>query len=360
MDLSIIVPIYNVEQYVRACIESIYQQGLDEDRFEVILVNDGTKDKSMEVIADIIQQHKNITVINQENQGLSMARNNGMAIAKGEYLLMLDSDDLLIENSVKPLLEKALETKADMIVADFVEMNDEGIKKHSHFQILQGNNKPDFAVKTGEELLFERVVWRTLYRKDFISDNHFSFYPGITFEDNPFTLKCYLKAKLCIRAHWLLNIYRIGNTTISSPSTFNKKKNWSFLPDEEISSLQLKAYEFMRDVYLFFQHFRRPELNVRGMVFAFKTDLARKYGFRNDIIRGEDGSLALNLKQDGKIRFVRSRKVRSVTSNSILKVQGTSLWDEVVHRGKKGAMGLTGLLVSKRQYEDKVDNLIKN
>jgi len=116
----------------------------------------------------------------------------------------------------------------------------------------------------------------------------------------------------------------------------------------------------MRDVYLFFQHFRRPELNVRGMVFAFKTDLARKYGFRNDIIRGEDGSLALNLKQDGKIRFVRSRKVRPVTSNSILKVQGTSLWDEVVHRVKKGAMGLTGLLVSKRQYEDKGDNLIKN
>lgn len=225
MDLSIIVPIYNVEQYVRACIESIYRQGLDEDRFEVILVNDGTKDKSMEVIQDIIQQHKNITVINQENQGLSMARNNGMAIAKGEYLLMPDSDDLLIENSVKPLLEKALETKADMVVADFVEMNDEGIKQHDHFQILQGNDKPFFAVKTGEELLLERVVvWRTLYGKDFISDNHISFYPGITFEDNPFTLKCYLKAKLCIRAHWLLNIYCIGNATISSPLMFNKKK----------------------------------------------------------------------------------------------------------------------------------------
>ena len=225
MDLSIIVPIYNVEKYVRACIESIYRQGLDEDRFEVILVNDGTKDKSMEVIADIIQQHKNITVINQENQGLSMARNNGMAIAKGEYLLMPDSDDLLIENSVEPLLEKALETKADMVVADFVEMNDEGIKQHDHFQILQGNDKPVFAVKTGEELLFERVVvWRTLYRKDFISDNHISFYPGITFEDNPFTLKCYIKAKLCIRANWFLNIYRIGNATISSPLMFNKKK----------------------------------------------------------------------------------------------------------------------------------------
>lgn len=159
-------------------------------------------------------------------------------------------------------------------------------------------------------------------------------------------------------------VYFNDDVFINAPVTPDKYSCayglWSFLPDEEISSLQLKAYEFMRDVYLFFQHFRRPELNVRGMVFAFKTDLARKYGFRNDIIRGEDGSLALNLKQDGKIRFVRSRKVRSVTSNSILKVQGTSLWDEVVHRGKKGAMGLTGLLVSKRQYEDKVDNLIKN
>jgi len=225
LSLSIIIPVYNVEKYVRACIESIYRQGLDEDRFEVILVNDGTKDKSMEVIADIIQQHKNITVINQENQGLSMARNNGMAIAKGEYLLMPDSDDMLIENSVEPLLEKSLETKADMVVADFVEMNDEEIKQHDYFQTLQENDKPVFAAKTGEELLLERVVvWRTLYRKDFISDNHISFYPGITFEDNPFTLKCYLKAKLCIRAHWFLNIYRIGNATISSPLMFNKKK----------------------------------------------------------------------------------------------------------------------------------------
>ena len=75
--LSIIVPVYNVEEYIRPCMESIFQQGLDEDCFEVIIVNDGTKDHSMEVIQDIIEQHKNITVLNQENQGLSVARNNG-------------------------------------------------------------------------------------------------------------------------------------------------------------------------------------------------------------------------------------------------------------------------------------------
>lgn len=72
MKLSIIVPIYNVEKYVRACIESIYKQGLDEKKFEVIIVNDGTTGNSMEVISDIIDQHSNIVVINQENQGLSV------------------------------------------------------------------------------------------------------------------------------------------------------------------------------------------------------------------------------------------------------------------------------------------------
>jgi len=118
MDLSIIVPVYNVEQYIRTCIESIYKQGLDEDRFEVLIVNDGTKDRSMEVIQDIIAQHKNIVVINQENQGLSMARNNGMAKAKGQYILLTDSDDMLIDGSLKPLLDMALETEADLVVAD--------------------------------------------------------------------------------------------------------------------------------------------------------------------------------------------------------------------------------------------------
>ena len=127
MDLSIIVPVYNVEKYIRPCFESIFRQGLEDDRFEIIIVNDGTPDRSMEMITDIIGQHQNITIINQENQGLSGARNNGIAAAKGEYIFMPDSDDMLIENSLKPLLEKALETKADLVVADFLEMDDEEI-----------------------------------------------------------------------------------------------------------------------------------------------------------------------------------------------------------------------------------------
>ena len=104
--LSIIVPVYNVERYIRPCLESIYRQNLDDTDFEVIIINDGTKDRSMEVIADLISLHDNITVINQENQGLSVVRNNGIALAKGEYVLMPDSDDLLIDNSLPIILSR--------------------------------------------------------------------------------------------------------------------------------------------------------------------------------------------------------------------------------------------------------------
>ena len=151
--LSIIVPVYNVEKYIRRCIESIFSQGLDDTCFEVIIVNDGTEDRSMDIISDVISQHKNIKVINQENQGLSVTRNNGIATARGEYFLMPDSDDLLIYNSLPFLLEQALSSKADMVIADFIKLYDEEVE---HFQIDSIKQKGTKIIeKTGKELLLE-------------------------------------------------------------------------------------------------------------------------------------------------------------------------------------------------------------
>lgn len=208
--LSIIVPVYNVEKYIVQCLESVYKQGLDEEIFEVIIVNDGTKDRSMAVIQDIIDKHKNIIVVNQENQGLSVARNNGIAMSKGEYILMPDPDDLLIGNSLKPLLEKALDYHADLVVADFLTMTDDEIDN------MQTIPQKDFIIqeKNGERLFLEDLnpyhcfVWRTLYKKSFLINENIKFYPGIRFQDIPFTHECYLKARKCLRISWILNIYR--------------------------------------------------------------------------------------------------------------------------------------------------------
>ena len=228
--LSIIVPVYNVEKYVRPCIESIFKQGLDDTDFEVIIVNDGSTDHSMEMIENIIAQHNNITVINQENLSLSVARNNGISAAKGEYILMPDSDDLLIENRLKPLLEKALETKVDLVVADFLTMTDDEIE-HTNTSTLQQPTY-EFTMKTGRELFLQDMnpyhcyVWRALYRRDFITSNHLSFYPGIRYQDIPFTHECCFRANNCIRTNIVLNIYRIWPGSSTRAYTINNSRHF--------------------------------------------------------------------------------------------------------------------------------------
>lgn len=228
--LSICLPVYNVEDYIRPCLESIFRQGLDEECFEVILINDGTKDNSMGVIQDIVSQHHNIIVVNQKNQGLSVVRNNGIGIAKGEYILMPDSDDLLIDNSLPPLLKAAISSKADLVVADFLKMDDEEIR-HTDVSSLQ-QKEFTYKEKTGEQLFLEDLnpyhcfVWRALYRRAFLLENNIRFITGIYIQDVPFTHECYIKARKCLRTNWLLNIYRLGHDSATSNFNIAKEKNF--------------------------------------------------------------------------------------------------------------------------------------
>lgn len=223
-ELSIIVPVYQVEQYIRPCLESLFKQGLDDDRFEVILVNDGTRDGSFEAVADILAQHRNIKRVDQANQGLSVARNTGMQYAMGTYVLFVDSDDLLVEGSVAPLLQVAANHAADLVVADFIKLTDDEITGYK-----PGKNLPQTVeVKSGAQLFLdnlnpsENYVWRTLYRRQFLDDNELRFIPGICYEDMPFTPECYLKAKTAVRASSILYIYRMGHSSITSTMTPKK------------------------------------------------------------------------------------------------------------------------------------------
>ena len=133
---------------------------------------------------------------------------------------------------------------------------------------------------------------------------------------------------------------------------------WSFFPDEKHSAVGLFFFELIRDIFLWVQHFKRPELNIRGMTFAFNADYARQCPIRTDIRRGEDGSLALSLKKYGKIVFLYYRKARPVTGYGTLNESSLlqSLWLRIKVQGK----GITRIFYSTDHYEDSDDNKVKS
>lgn len=132
---------------------------------------------------------------------------------------------------------------------------------------------------------------------------------------------------------------------------------WSYFPDAHHSKMGLRIFEMVRDTFLWVQHFKRPELSVRGLVFAYNAEYGRQEEYRVDIIRGEDGSMALSLKKYGRIAFVRHRKARAITGYGTL--SDDSLWQSFLKRIRIQLKGISRIFYSTAHYDDKEDNLLK-
>lgn len=132
---------------------------------------------------------------------------------------------------------------------------------------------------------------------------------------------------------------------------------WSYFPDADHSRLSLRLFELSRDLFLWVQHFKRPELSVRGLVFAYNAELGRKEEYRVDIIRGEDGSMALALKKYGKIKFVRDRRCKAITGYGTIGNQ--SMWRSFVDHVKVQLKGIGRIFYKTDHYDDAEDNLVK-
>ena len=145
---------------------------------------------------------------------------------------------------------------------------------------------------------------------------------------------------------------------LTKPGVACASATWGYFPDENHSKLGLKIYEMTRDLFLWIQHFKRPELSVRGLVFAYNADYGRQEPYRVDIIRGEDGSMAFNLKKYGKIVFVRDRRCRAVTGYGTIgnKPMYVSFFENIRTQLK----GFTRIFHKTDHYEDSDDNLVKD
>lgn len=194
--LSVILPVYNVQAYLPACLESLMAQTLQPD--EIIAVDDGSTDACSQILVDYALRMPNLRIIRQANGGLSAARNVGLDAASGEYVAFVDSDDFLSLNIFEESLRRVRDDKLDMLLFNAM----------YHFEGRESDrliytNVSESSVLTGADWLYERLhagrllhmVWLHLYRRDFIEANRFRFVPGLIHEDVIWTTGVLLAAK---------------------------------------------------------------------------------------------------------------------------------------------------------------------
>lgn len=221
--LSIVVPVYNVQEFVKECISSLLEIPIDEK--EIIVINDGSTDKSVEIVKSL--NSNKIKIINQKNGGLSSARNTGLIEAKGDYILFIDSDDYIINpENIKEMLYTAVKNDLDIVSGNgytyYTEENK--FKIHSNLNnlnkvVLDGNNYLKECLKNND---FSAVVWLNIYKADFIKQNNFVFKEGIYHEDIEWTIKVLLKANKVMYTDELFYIYRQREGSIMRSKDYTK------------------------------------------------------------------------------------------------------------------------------------------
>lgn len=189
--ISIIIPIYKVEEYIGKCLNSIYQDKISENLFEVIAVNDGTPDKSMDIVVQYAERYHNIVIINQKNKGVSAARNSGITMAKGDFVTFIDPDDYILGNSLNKALDfiAKVSPKADIITFKSIEPS--GSEAFPWGKVVSPTKEYNGVELLNQLHYWRESVWGCLYRRHFLIENKLEFPVGIrNGEDTIFFLEC--------------------------------------------------------------------------------------------------------------------------------------------------------------------------
>lgn len=223
--LSIIIPLYNCEKYIKQCLDTIFRQEMNGSDFEVIVIDDGSKDSGYSLASEYAKRYQNIIVIKQENQGVACARNNALEKATGDYVTFVDADDMLVSGSLSTLIKIAVENKADIVKAAHKEVSEDAV--YEDFSISHDNCS--IQVMTGEEAIVnvtrmkEGYCWGYLISRKLITDNRLLFPPKVAFmEDWAFITQAILKSRTFVNADVLLYLYRRNSSSCMANVTTEK------------------------------------------------------------------------------------------------------------------------------------------
>lgn len=190
MKISVIIAAYNAEKYLAESIYSAVNQSMNNEDYEIIVINDGSTDSTLSILQSYQKKYSNIKIINKENGGPSSARNLGLEQAKGEYIYFFDADDIMEKDSLEALYNRATKQNADLVIARY-DLFNKAVK--SYINNLDELVKLDTIDKYDARILWTFALWNKLFKKSVIDENNIKFPPFSNAEDGVFVMSYVFK-----------------------------------------------------------------------------------------------------------------------------------------------------------------------
>ena len=281
--ISVIVPVYNVEKYLKKCLDTIISQTFSD--IEIICVNDGATDNSRKILEEYKNKDSRIVIVDKKNGGLSSARNAGMKVAKGEFISFIDSDDWIDETMLEKLYNSMTTLKTDITICavhQFDESKQEIDDSCEYFTLGYFDESFDnkvFSYKDTKSFLTNVCVmaWNKLYRKSFLDECKAEFPDGLIFEDGPFFFSIFFKTQRVSIVRDFLYYYRINRS-----GSIIKKGGKQFFDIIDVVNLMcnsLKELPDFDDVKYQFFHQKLDDIHYRFELIPLymKDKFARKF-----------------------------------------------------------------------------------
>lgn len=251
--ITVIVPVYNVEKYLRRCLDSIIGQTYQ--NLEILCIDDGSIDNSGEICEQYAARDARIKVIHQENQGLSTARNRGLDAAEGEYIAFVDSDDYILEDMYKKMLAKLLDYNVDLCVCQWQYEFSDGrqvVKKQNIDPTIYGRKASlefaRFLYRGNYENGVVVAAWNKLYRRALLDKIRFE---GRIHEDDAFNGRIMAKNISVYVMEEQFYVYaQNGDSLTNKPFSANKFSSWTHWLNEENSSRAMRSFVRRRNSYI--------------------------------------------------------------------------------------------------------------
>jgi|GEM_PF-795587 len=228
--ISIIIPVYNSEQYLSKCLDSVINQTIGNDKLDIVVINDGSPDNSMQILEKYRAKYHNITILSQENMGQSVARNTALPHTRGEYIAYVDPDDFLPHDAYENLYNESENGSIDIVAGRFTYVYDDSNNNFTRLGDIFTDNEDVVVIDDKSDSRFYELIrhaqpWYKIVKRSLIVDNHLKFPSNLLVEDIPFTTSLYLLAnKIKVIRNVVYNWYIHPNSSLNSAK--NKKRSY--------------------------------------------------------------------------------------------------------------------------------------